>query len=463
MELLLNRKEKNGKEWMIFLVAGILMSGYLLKYISVSIGEMPMMDYWLGSAAYLERVLNEPIQLKYIIQIPHALHWNPFYSLCDYVFIHLFKCDNRAYIYCGVAFAIVSIVLLLYVYWKYFKQNNKLADFCGCLICTLPIINLNQWEIFTLYCNFQFMFRVLLYLWLFYCIDKYAHEGDDRKTWKKAILYGICGMFIILLVSQAYFPGFVAGIMGILGLDLILYRNKVAIKRYVLLISFYLSGIIIYLLTLTPSEKIAGSKGDFFKTFAEYGKGILLMLGSTVVPATKQTENMTNCYIIGIGILMVTCVGLIIYFKIKLYQVTYFPIACLIYAFVSIVVIEMGRISVFGLESLTSSRYVVETTIGLIGIAQIYWVFLCKNSKRWIGRGVAGSILVSMLVLLCWANNTEMKMGPNRKAYNQNMVELASNIDDVSDEELAVFQAPAQDVRDGIAVMKKYKLSIWRE
>ena len=56
-----------------------------------------------------------------------------------------------------------------------------------------------------------------------------------------------------------------------------------------------------------------------------------------------------------------------------------------------------------------------------------------------------------------------MKIGPYRKAYNQNMVDLALGIDNVSDEELQIFQAPPEDVRGGIEVMKKYHLCLWRD
>ena len=50
-----------------------------------------------------------------------------------------------------------------------------------------------------------------------------------------------------------------------------------------------------------------------------------------------------------------------------------------------------------------------------------------------------------------------------RKAYNDVMEELALNIDNVSDEQLEIFQSSPNNVREGIAAMKKYHLLLWRE
>ena len=56
----------------------------------------------------------------------------------------------------------------------------------------------------------------------------------------------------------------------------------------------------------------------------------------------------------------------------------------------------------------------------------------------------------------------EIKIQNYRKIYCDNLINMMLNIEEYSDDELAVFQAGDPNlVRDGVELMKKYKLGIF--
>lgn len=455
------RKEKFWKYFLNILIFTSL-AGYLMCYISKSIGPMPLMDYWLGSGDYLESVMTEPLQLDNVISFPHALHWNPFFYFFDYFFVRYFYCDNRAYIYAGMVICFISIIILMKVYNQYFKVENKIVNAIGTIICTMPIINLNQWEIITLYCYFAFMARILIYLLLFYALDRLLHS-DCKKFLSKAILYSVISIIVINGVSQAYFPGMIAAVIGAILINCLVKKERDKYIGCISIIVGQIVGSLLYYVTLDQTGMPVENVKSIIVILKDYFKGLLVMLGATVIPLSKQTENINFCYIVGGIILILAGMACFLFFKMKMYNITYFPLMCLIYAFVSIIVIIYGRLDRFGLESLGSSRYVVETTIGLIGLLQIYWKCLHNYATKIKYKVAVLPIIMGLFVAMIWANHIEMGIGPYRKDYNENMVKIAKNIDNVKDEDLTIFQAPAEDVRAGIAVMKKYHLCVWQE
>ena len=113
------------------------------------------------------------------------------------------------------------------------------------------------------------------------------------------------------------------------------------------------------------------------------------------------------------------------------------------------------------MESVVASRYVVETTIGMLGILQILLIVLSNINGLKKTEIVIGCFCVMTLATLIWADKEEIKVGRYRKSYNDSIVELALDVDNATDEELGIFQASADDVREGISAMKDYKLNVF--
>ncbi len=438
-----------------------VLSGYILNYLNLAAGSIPLMDYWIAGGANLEIIMTKGLVWSEVFPIPHALHWNPVYKVLNYVFVRFFYCDNLAYVFAGAFFLSITIAVILVIYHKKIATKSSLLTFCGAIVCVIPMINLNQWEILTLYCSVVFMLRILLYVLLLNYLDKLFVEGNEEGQWRRVIVYGIFSIVTILFVSQAYFPGFVAAVCFIVVVDYIIKRNKEYIKYYSAVFISMLSGALIYYVTLDKGTAGTGESVDISQRIIDFIKGLILMLGSTIIPQTKQSLNMQNTYSAGIVILSLACFSVYLFFRTKMYKKTYFPLACLVYAFVSILVIEYGRIYTFGLGSVTSSRYVVETTIGLVGLMQIYWNCLISIDMKKIVKGISVCAIVGVLGMMMWSNSVEMEIAPYRKIYNQGMENLLINIDEVTDEQLSIFQTAPDNVRKTAEIMKKYNLSVW--
>lgn len=460
-------KENNKKllNYIVYIMVFIMSAGFLWHYLYISIGPIPLMDYWVGSGEALENIMTNQIQLNMFIKIPHALHWNPIGGFVNIFFVHFFGCDNRAYVYAGMLASFATIILLMYVYRKYLSSEKTLLNIVGIMVCVMPIINLNQWEILTLFANYVFMFRIFMYLLLIYFLDRFLHNYENSKKYLcKVVFFSIVNFFVILFMSQAYFVGLVIAEGSVIVIDYFIYKKKEKIRMYfMVLMSAGIASVIYYITLEKSSIQVIGENINLFHRVADYIQGLLIMLGSTVVPQTIALNNMSVSCEIGIIIFELSIMSVWLFFKSEMCKKTYFPIACLLYAFSSIIVIMVGRIYSYGLETLTSSRYVVETTIGLLGLLQIYWYCFCKMSMKLKYRLGIILVLLSIVLLICWANKMEMQAGPYRKAYNQSMAEIALDIENASDEQLSIFQSKPEYVREGIAAMKKYKLLLWKE
>ena len=426
----------------------------LFHYLITSCGSLPLMDYWKGGSSYLNHILHEPFTLDYIMSLPHQIHWNVLANLLDYLFVRGFKCNNYAYVFAGMLVVYVITIIIIVYYNRMLKCNNIIMDFCGVIICIIPIYNLNQWEILTLYCSVFFMLRILLYITMWIWLDRIMKSEDSIC---KAIVFGALSFLIVMFASQAYYPGFSASICGAILFNTII-NKKINKSHIIIFVSQIFSVAVCFLTTALPS--VMGENSIALSVMLkDYFRGFLFMLAATVVPNSVQTTYET-CYLIGGFILIITLGAVYIFFKKQIYKRTYLPIILMMYALISIFVIISGRMYTYGFETLGSSRYVVETTLGVMGVMQIYWIDISSEKNANCVTNVI--CIASITSAILFANNIEWKIAPYRKAYNDNIIYYAENIDEATDDELAIFQAPPEDVRELVQFMKENHLCIWR-
>ena len=462
--------KKDSKYNVLFFLLILCLGYFVCNYLYISIYDFPLMDFWNGGAEKIEKVMNNQVGIGYFFPIPHVLHANSLFAVYDWVMTKYFACNVVISMYLGGIFLTLCAVVVWREYLGVIKKVTC-REFLLMVLCVLPIFNLNQWEIMTLSCSVAFFFRIFIYM-LYFCV---LSQTIRHRSWDegKAIGLAISGILIICLMSQAYFPAFVVTIIVTLLFDYIVSRErtKEQLRCYLIVAGGNVVGTIMFLATLQTS----GAGEPFAVTASwilDFFKGIILMLGAIVVPVASHAEGLQKVYLWGSVILVLALLCVLLYFRYKMYYVSYFPIQCMMYAFGSILTITYGRLTAFGLRSLASSRYVVETVMGLVGVGLIL-AYSVKQIKAVSGRWGAfyKNIFVRSFVaflgvnitVLFWTNKVEMVTGPYRKIYKMNMVALAENADQATDEELGIFQAPAQDVRECITVMKKYKMSVWSD
>jgi hypothetical protein len=329
------------------------------------------MDYWGGCSAYIEHIINDPVDFKAIFALPHGIHWNPFYSLCDYVFVRIFKCNNQAYIFAGMLCSFITFFLLIMHFNSSFKSENKKHLIIGAVFYLLPLFNLNQWEILTISCNFQFMFRIMIYIASFILLDKLFKVKSSQKELIYSVLFGLINAVSIFCISQAYYPGFAAALITSCMLELIIKRKKQDIIPCIFIILCNIAASVgCYMTTLKETAQVSLTSSN--SGVIDIAKGFVLMLGATVTPTFVLSKTIIINLVVGFFILFLAVVSIIIFFKNKQYESSLFPIMCLVYAFVSIIIIIIGRMNFYGIETLGTSRYVVDTTIGLLGLTHIF-------------------------------------------------------------------------------------------
>lgn len=442
----------------------------LFRYLYISIGILPYMDYWIDLSENIERVMVTPfVGIGDMFPQQHALHSAPGFMVINNIVMCISKVNNQYYVYGGFLFSVVNIIIITIWFNKYIEKQNYIINIILFSSSILSIINLNQWEIYGLFCNLSFMMRITIYLSMWLFLDSFLRKKEVNI--KKCFVFCLLQFLVINWFSQAYYVGFFVAEFVVIAVVVVndFVNEKDVDKRYILqVVVLFASGIGSCIYNIVTLQSGMASNGSISISLLEKIRdmflGIILVLGGTVVPVTEQGDGCSYVYIIGTFIAIMAILAVVLFFETKMYEKTCFPVACMVYALVSAAVICYGRIYSYGLQSVTSSRYVVETTIGLLGMFLIFAYSISKVRLGLVVNKISICTIVTIIaVLMIRADIVEMKIGPGRKVYNENLVEMARDIDNVDDEELMLFQASPDQVRSGVKALKKYKLSIWAE
>ena len=438
-----------------------------LYYVRLSARDLVFMDYWRNIVQLVQPVMEGKCRIE--------LLWNS--SIGQRNFLQLFLLTlNIKYlnlnciweVYAGILVMGASTILLYYIWNKVLKEQIKNIK-CGITLkqlCFIPIIlmifNLNQWEILSLQFSFVFMLRILSYLAIFVLIDNALNE----KKWS-VFRFGIVGVFagiVICLLSQLYFPGMVIAIVCsfVFAFWLIPGSMKQKIKAYLAFLLPCAISTIFYFWGM-PSDSSGGNLGYFIQIIlnGSFFVGILYMLVGSVVPQTI-TETMSTELIIvcGLFLLIIILIAVILYFHFQIYKKTWLPLLMASYGIVSIPIIIYGRAGMYSLNYLTSSRYACESTLIWVACAFIFAYSAIVYSKPSV-RIVAWTCMLSISLTILHADYSEFKIAPYRGAYKDNLIQILKK-EEISSEDVALFQAPEDMVRNGIGLLKKYQLNIYQ-
>ncbi len=159
---------------------------------------------------------------------------------------------------------------------------------------------------------------------------------------------------------------------------------------------------------------------------------------------------------------MIHFICIYLYVSNRIYEITYIPIFMYIYLAIFIVMILMGR-NTNGVEYLSASRYICDSSMGIISDVIILSFYLSKSKIVFVKRKIMSYFLIGILCLgTFYADITELKISKYRKIYYDNLIEMMLNLDDYTDDELTPFQAQMpEQVRNGVMLMKKYRLGIF--
>lgn len=433
--------------------------------------NVPHMDAWKGLADIIEKYMAGDITFHDWFPIPHAEYFSLLSVPMQYILYNVLHMNFQVLTYAGIFFiAMESIVI-----WKAYQRSiqsksegEKRAYYIAFPLVLLAVYNLNQWEIASFYCAVEFFLRICFYCYMFSYIDKLLHKEKNR--YRDYVYAGILCVVAIIVISHAYFPGAIATVAFTMLYDYFSKRNWKNIKYYLVTASFVIAAGVLYIATYAFSQ-LSGSTASeargLLQKLLVLGKAFVLMSGSPLFHQSTATS-LTPYYILGASNILVSILCVFYYFRNKEHKNSYMPLMLMLYGYVSIAIIAYVRLSGFELGYVVSSRYVVETTLILIGNIWILISMVISAAERCKGHKVnfvkVFSATAALLILVgCIAKSdlTEWKIAPYRKDSFKQMAYNILNIDYVSDAELAIAQAPAQDVRDAVVVMEKYGLGVF--
>lgn len=168
--------------------------------------------------------------------------------------------------------------------------------------------------------------------------------------------------------------------------------------------------------------------------------------------------------IVAIGLIVVLfyVLALILFFKGRMYERTYLPFLLIMMTFFHLGFIMIGR---FGLVGRTGAMMSSYTCISIFGLVAMAWIFIFTlarpfrlnvllKSALYTGFSMlfAGLLLTSIIV---WS------IQPDRKAYFEQLREIAMRIETATPEELERLDFNKQ-ICDSLRLLRQYKLNIYR-
>lgn len=475
MKQITNLHKKTSLKTLIFLCVVtyfIWAASEYWNYAMIAKSTVPIMDYWQWIATYGQRVLDGTISFSDYFNSDLGEHIQPIGMAINFGMLRANNFNVAPMIEWGV-FGRIIVAGLVCVYFLWCEYVDKKQSYLLLGISAVAIIasvlNYNQWEMTIEPFSIGCIFRIFCYLLSFLYVDFFVNKIESQSICKnilRALLFGIYCGFLTLFVGAAYFVGHLMAI-GLTSLYVLWIKRK-SYKVYLYpmavwaIVSFISACVYYYLVSLRG----VSVKGDPFtvEDFLVLLQAICYFWGGLLIhnQTMEQYGNM-YCLIIGMSLLIYIICNLIRYLRYDKSDKKLFPVACILYALSLSVAISFGRISRFDPSYLASSRYTIESSIGLVGVVWM-GLSLARNSQSRLDKAVYGLSVCIILLLLSNAANVEQKIAPYRKIYNDNLTEMMIDIDDYPDEALAPFQASSPDyVRDCVAFFKENNLSIFSE
>jgi hypothetical protein len=191
-------------------------------------------------------------------------------------------------------------------------------------------------------------------------------------------------------------------------------------------------------------------------SFVTYIKGFLVYLGGAIVPQHYAEVTVKHFIIGGLAVFVAAMATGVVYLKLKLGKRSYMPLLLMLYAAICGAVIVVSRVPMYGPGTMASSRYSVESIVGLIGMLWAWLLIYPEIKKNAIVRTVLWVGLIGILLLDLHCMVDEFHWGFARRRYQDNLRAVIVEYKKHTDEDLTSSQAEPRHVRDACAFLEKY-------
>lgn len=452
---ILKQKLLNNSVYIFFL---FMVSFGMAIYVSVASSNVPIMDYW--------RFINVLVEKSFMggttffdLYSNNGVHRSAYELFLFLVNVKIFHHNTQVSMYIAILIMMCTSIIL----YKQIKKIyvNKWALNIVSLLSVLLIYSLGAYEIITQEFATPGALRILFFMIAFVVTNNIIREENDSFN-NKTVFLALFYIFVIDIIGGAYAIGLSITIAIVLAFHIIckkVEKEKINLSAYLVLYMGLFIGDFLYLygLQVSQSGNLSSGLGEMIVSFF---KGLFVVSGVSLF-GTYRSLGMLM--VLGIIITIIHMMCLIAYIGKKMYKKTYLPLLLYIYTCGFYGMIFIGR-SGNGIEYLASSRYITDAIFALLADLLVVTIILADaHQKKQKYISVISYIIIALFFSgIISTDVDEIKRAPYRKQYADNLIEIMLDIDNYSDEDLAVFQAQSpEQVRHGVELMKKYKLGVF--
>lgn len=459
----MNKYKKNR----IFIWALITVVIVQIVYLYTSTCNVPIMDYWRYINMFVEKMYTGELAWADIWR-NDGIHRSPLQFIYFLINVSVFHMNAQTEVYAGAFLMAVTAIVLYIRLKKDLETNSFIIEGIAGVTLIIIVYNLNQWELIAEQFALSFASRMFLFLVSFVLTSSYL-QRIEKMTVKNTGMLGVFYIFVVEMVGGGYFPAYVASI----GFTIVFHYfsrrktdGKQYMKYYISLLGCLVAATAIYLNGVLGKVPIgAGNSVGIIEFIKSFMLGVAVMLGVSIVGFT-YSQNVTA--IIGTIVFLLYLYTACLFIKKKYYKRTYMPILLYGYAICAMGLIYLGRMDKYGIDYAYSPRYVCETNVAIWGFLWIIYLYVAEyaaknegNKKRWRMLSLAYASVGILMLGILTSDYKEWRMAPNRKIYGENLISGMLEVEQLSPEDFAVYQAEEGEVRAGIEVMKKYELGIF--
>lgn len=453
----------------IFVLGLMLIVAIKFIYIMNTTANVPIMDFWRYANKMIDDIFNGGLTFAHL--------WEPINGQRGFL-VHLlfainvifFDWNTRIECFIGVIVNTVTCIMLYRLMIKTYVKNddipsNRLQLFA--LLCSGVWMTYAQWELETL--EFSMGYSLIVMMVIVNCsIAQDILSNLDASQWKSTVGAVVLALSMCFVMS-AFFPALVVAICFAAAFQFI-YRFGQDRFKYISYYVKYLSCILIAMFAYFYG--MVGLQGDgysipiFIKSIfnGQLLKRIIYYLPTAFIHVDFFEKYGSKLYVaIGIGVLILYILAVYLFFKEKWYTHTFIPLMFIIYSVLVGILLSYARGEIFGAQYMVSSRYAMQSKIGMIGCLMILCKPLLSKAQQIDGKKlIAASVICCSVVCLFGTFVVESKISPYRRELFENAIEYMKDIDSLNDEQLTIFQDTPENIRSVIPMMEQYHLGVFR-
>lgn len=447
---------------------GVICAVYA-KYINICGFHVPIMDFFRWIGMYGEKVHNGTISfLDFFFDVNEQMQ--PGAMAIYFGMLELSDYDMWPMVAVGnVLLCIKAVALAALIFIPFLKQKKHiLFGVLSAIGVAAVCLNPNQWELVIEPFTLSLAVREYLFYGIFLLFSIFFVKLFQIPFWKQLFyitLLTVVASAVSITISGAYFVGLL-GAISIGGCILIIDQRKQIQSKQCLLGAIWAIGVLgtlsIYL-SFTVDSVANSVSASTSMNLIDFIKAWCIFWGGAFVPQNFSESSLSQFFAVGAIFTVISAVLLAMYFHKGLHKKSYFPFFLLVYGCVIAVILIVGRCSTYGIGSIASSRYCVESCMGVCGAIFMLAELVLQSEGNNVGKPLAYMSMTGVILSAVLCFHVELGIAPYRRIYQENISDCMQTIDLLEGDAFDGFQALEDDVRKTVTFLRDNNLSIFRD